>query len=63
MLGYIINPQTTYHFLIEGHQKYKNSEFQKKKSLYERLAKKQTPKATLLTCSDSRIDPCLLTSA
>ncbi len=52
-----------YQSLIEGHQKYKNSEFPKNKSLYERLAKGQKPKATLLTCSDSRIDPCLLTSA
>lgn len=52
-----------YQSLIEGHQNYKTSEFPKNKSLYERLAKGQKPKATLLTCSDSRIDPCLLTSA
>ena len=52
-----------YQSLIKGHQNYKTSEFPKNKSLYERLAKGQKPKATLLTCSDSRIDPCLLTSA
>jgi carbonic anhydrase len=41
-----------YHSLIEGHKKYKNSDFPQNKSLHERLAKGQKPK-----------DPCLLTSA
>lgn len=33
-----------------------------RRALFERLAEGQTPRALFITCSDSRIDPCLLTS-
>lgn len=47
--------------LIEGLKKFQTEVFRSKKGLFDRLAHQQHPRALFMTCSDSRIDPCLLT--
>ena len=47
--------------LIEGFKKFQSEVFRAKKGLFDQLTHKQQPRALFITCSDSRIDPCLLT--
>ena len=47
--------------LVEGIQCFHKGSFLKKQPLFEQLAKGQEPLALFITCSDSRIDPNLLT--
>ena len=47
--------------LIEGVRLFQRSVFASQRRLFERLASGQEPLALFITCSDSRIDPCLLT--
>ena len=47
--------------LIEGIHHFQQTIFDTEKRLFERLAQGQQPLALFLTCSDSRIDPSLLT--
>ena len=47
--------------LIEGVKKFQSEVFAAQKQLFSRLAHGQHPRALFITCSDSRIDPCLLT--
>lgn len=47
--------------LIEGVRKFQSEVFAERKELFSRLARGQHPQALFITCSDSRIDPCLLT--
>ncbi len=47
--------------LIEGVRKFQSEVFAAQKELFSRLAQGQHPRALFITCSDSRIDPCLLT--
>lgn len=47
--------------LIEGIHEFQTEHFQPLQGLFERLAKGQSPETLFITCSDSRIDPCLLT--
>ncbi len=47
--------------LIQGLHAFQNDIFRAKRDLFSRLAKGQHPLALFITCSDSRIDPCLLT--
>jgi len=47
--------------LIEGVRKFQSEVFAGQKELFSQLAHGQHPRALFITCSDSRIDPCLLT--
>lgn len=47
--------------LVKGFLKFRNEIFEKKKELFTRLSSKQSPRALFITCSDSRVDPTLLT--
>ncbi|MEQ8784949.1 MAG: carbonic anhydrase [Pirellulaceae bacterium] len=47
--------------LIEGIHQFQQTIFDSQKRLFERLAQGQQPLALFITCSDSRIDPSLLT--
>jgi carbonic anhydrase len=47
--------------LIEGVRKFQSEVFAVQKELFSQLAHGQHPRALFITCSDSRIDPCLLT--
>ncbi len=49
--------------LIEGVHYFQNVGFKQQKELFERLAGGQNPEACFITCSDSRIDPNLITNA
>jgi carbonic anhydrase len=47
--------------LIEGFKKFRSEVFEEKRDLFKRLSHGQNPEALFITCSDSRIDPNLLT--
>lgn len=47
--------------LVEGIQKYKKGYFSQHQEFFEELVKGQSPRALFITCSDSRIDPGVLT--
>jgi carbonic anhydrase len=47
--------------IIEGIQRFQESVFGTKESLFRRLSEGQSPHALFITCCDSRIDPNLLT--
>lgn len=47
--------------LIEGFKKFQREVFKTKRDLFTSLAKGQEPRALFISCSDSRIDPCLVT--
>lgn len=47
--------------LIKGFKKFHQEIYQHKQDLFEKLAHHQEPQALFITCSDSRIDPNLLT--
>lgn len=49
--------------LIAGVQEFQRSAYPEKKELFEKLAGGQQPHSAFITCSDSRIDPYLLTSS
>lgn len=49
--------------LVEGFKKFQTEIFGAKRELFSRLSEGQTPRALFITCSDSRIDPTLLTQA
>ena len=49
--------------LVEGFKKFQAEVFGAKRELFSRLSEGQTPRALFITCSDSRIDPTLLTQA
>lgn len=47
--------------LLEGLKKFQRQVFRQKRDLFSSLARGQQPRALFITCSDSRIDPCLIT--
>jgi carbonic anhydrase len=47
--------------LLKGFSKFRSEVFGKKKDLFTRLSQKQEPYMLFITCSDSRVDPTLLT--
>lgn len=47
--------------LVEGIHHFRSTLFSSQRELFERLAKKQEPDALFITCSDSRINPNLIT--
>jgi len=49
--------------VIEGTKQYSSRVFEKRRALFEPLADGQKPVALFITCSDSRIDPELLTES
>lgn len=49
--------------LYKGIHKFKKSFFRKNEKSYKRLSKGQNPDALFITCSDSRVDPCLVTQS
>lgn len=49
--------------LIDGVHYFQNVGFKQQQALFERLAKGQNPEVCFITCSDSRIDPNLITNA
>jgi carbonic anhydrase len=49
--------------LVEGFKKFHSEVFGAKRELFTRLSRGQEPRALFITCSDSRVDPTLLTQA
>jgi carbonic anhydrase len=49
--------------LVEGVHYFHNIGFKQQKELFGRLSQGQNPEACFITCSDSRIDPTLITNA
>jgi hypothetical protein len=49
--------------LVRRFAKFRTEVFGKKKELFARLSQTQEPRALFITCSDSRIDPTLMTQA
>jgi carbonic anhydrase len=49
--------------LVKGVHYFQNCGFQQRQLLFERLAEGQNPEACFITCSDSRIDPNLITNS
>jgi carbonic anhydrase len=49
--------------IIRGVQTFQRDVFTTQRQLFSRLSKGQQPDALFVTCSDSRIDPCLVTQS
>ncbi len=49
--------------ILEGFREFKDTTFQQNPDLFKRLATKQSPKAMMIACCDSRVDPAIITHA
>ncbi|HBB34322.1 MAG TPA: carbonate dehydratase [Cyanobacteria bacterium UBA8803] len=49
--------------IIEGVNQFHDSYFANHRELFEELSQGQSPDVLFITCSDSRIDPCLITQS
>lgn len=49
--------------LLIGFRKFRERFFEKDNHLFDKLSAGQTPKTLIIACSDSRVDPALMTSA
>jgi len=49
--------------LLKGYKRFYRKYFSWKRSIYTELAKGQSPKAVIVACSDSRVDPAMITRA
>jgi len=49
--------------IIKGLNNFQDNYFNDHRELFERLSGGQSPEVLFITCSDSRIDPCLITQA
>lgn len=49
--------------LIQGLNSFHDNYFNDHREMFERLSNGQSPEVLFITCSDSRIDPCLITQA
>jgi len=49
--------------LLDGIVHFRRSDFDSHKELFQQLSSEQKPHTLFITCSDSRVDPCLITKA
>jgi carbonic anhydrase len=49
--------------LYRGIHKFQSSHFKKEEEFFRRLSTRQTPEVLFITCSDSRVDPSLVTQS
>jgi carbonic anhydrase len=49
--------------LTEGFLAFRSASFVTKRAMFEQLAQKQQPRVMMIACSDSRVDPAILTNA
>ena len=49
--------------LVQGLRQFQSTYFSKHQELFEQLARGQKPRVLFITCSDSRVDPNLITNA
>jgi carbonic anhydrase len=49
--------------LTQGFLEFRNASFLPQRALFEQLAQQQRPRVMMIACSDSRVDPAILTNA